>query len=257
MTTPFVDIWINCPDRTVADGIARAAIDARLAACANVYPAISSVYRWKGAVEQADEVPLLLKTRAAHFDRVSALVKSLHPYEVPSIVAVPMASVEADYGDWLRAETEAETTGEYTPRRAWFRDIVTVGPVAIKLNAICAEGAGIGDAVFDAATAKLRSTENEIVRTPHLGAGFAILHEGDEGRWLLLHWWVSGGIATRKLWRADLVPNAHFVEADPLLMACVWELGLIDFERRAWINTAMSGKAVSDYTEERFSGEYV
>lgn len=257
MTTPFIDIWINCPDRPVADGIARAAVDARLAACANVFPGVSSVYRWQGEVEQAEEVPLLLKCRAADFERVSALVRSLHPYQVPSIVAAPLAAVDATYGEWLRTQTSETVSCAYQPRRAWFREMVAIGPVSVKLNAICADGATIGDEVFEAAIAKMRSAENEIAHTPHQGAGFAILHEGEEARWLLLHWWVKGGIAARKLWRADRSPDGRFVEADPLLMACVWELGLIDFERRAWMNTAMSGKTVSDYTEERFSGEYV
>ena len=63
MATQFVDIWINCPDRAVADRIASAAIEQRLAACANVLAPISSIYRWKGAVEQAEEVPLLRECR--------------------------------------------------------------------------------------------------------------------------------------------------------------------------------------------------
>ena len=145
----------------------------------------------------------------------------------------------------------------YRPRRAWFQELVEVGAASIKLNAICGMDRHIEADVFDTARARLVTARSEIERTPQLGAGFAILHEGDEGRWLLLHWWVAGGIATRKLWRADLVPHSEFIDADPLLMACVWELGIIDFERRAWMRTAMSGKPVSDYIADRFSGEYV
>src|SRR5690606_32472432 len=145
----------------------------------------------------------------------------------------------------------------YRPRRAWFRELMHVGPVAIKLNAICADGEQIDDAMFDKAKARILTAQGEMLRTPHHGAGFAILHEGEDGRWLLLHWWVTGGVSARRLWRADLAPDAAFIEADPLLFACVWELGLIDFERRAWIETAMSGKPVAAYTEQRFSGEYV
>ncbi len=122
---------------------------------------------------------------------------------------------------------------------------------------ISATGAEIDETIFQDAKAQILSAEVEIERTQHQGAGFAVLHEGDEGRWLLLHWWVSGGIATRRLWRSDLVTDAQFLEADPLLMACVWELGLIDFERRSWMRTAMSGKPVSDYIEDRFSGDYI
>ncbi|MBS9721683.1 hypothetical protein JYU29_13420 [Tianweitania sp. BSSL-BM11] len=132
-----------------------------------------------------------------------------------------------------------------------------VGPTAIKLNAICADAAAIDDAVFDKAKAQIIEAEPEMSGMPHLGAGFAILHEGEEGRWLLLHWWQPGGICARKLWRADLHPDAMFEEAAPHLFACVWELALIDFERRAWMETAMSHKSISDYIATRFSGDTV
>ncbi len=102
----FVDIWINCPDRAVAEAIAQAAVEARLAACANILSPVSSLYRWKGAVERAEEVPLVLKTRAGRFDAVAALAKSLHPYETPSIVATALEPVEAGYADWLAEETK-------------------------------------------------------------------------------------------------------------------------------------------------------
>lgn len=101
----FVDIWINCPDRAAAERIADAAIGDRLAACANILPPISSIYRWKGAVERADEIPLLLKARTADFDAVADLVRAIHPYETPSIVATELAAIDKGYADWLAAET--------------------------------------------------------------------------------------------------------------------------------------------------------
>ena len=140
----LIDVWVNCPARAVADRIAEAAIGGRLAGCANLLPPVASLYRWKGAVERAEEVPLVLKTRAGHFDALVALARSLHPYETPSIVAMPLDAVEEDYARWLREETLAtEAGGEYRPRRAWFERLVEAGPVAIKLNAICAEDAAI------------------------------------------------------------------------------------------------------------------
>lgn len=250
-----IDIWINCPDRAVADRIAEAAIEARLAACANVLAQVSSLYRWQGALERAEEVPLILKTRARHFDAVAALARSLHPYEVPSIVATPLEQAEAAYAGWLHAETEApQAAVEYRPRRAWFQGLVQAGPATIKLNTICADGAHVDADTLARAGAVIASAAGEIAATDHRGAGFAVLHEGEQGRWLLLHWWLAGGIAARKLWRADLVPHSPFVEAAPHLMACVWELGVIDFERRAWMRTAMSGKPVPAYIDDRFCG---
>lgn len=103
----FIDIWINCPDRATADTIAQACVEARLAACANILAPIVSFYRWTGAIERAEEIPLILKTRADHFEAVTAIAKKLHPYEVPSIVATELPLVERGYAAWLDAETRA------------------------------------------------------------------------------------------------------------------------------------------------------
>jgi periplasmic divalent cation tolerance protein len=103
----FIDVYITCPDRSVAETIARACISERLAACANIGSPITSLYTWKGALETAEEIPLHLKTRAALFDKLSFRVKSLHPYETPCIIAIELVAVEADYAAWLEAETDA------------------------------------------------------------------------------------------------------------------------------------------------------
>ena len=110
MAERLVDVWVNCPDRVTAERIADACVTARLAACANIFAPIFSIYRWKGAIERAEEVPLVLKTRAELFEALSARVKALHPYEVPSIVATELPLVEKDYADWLAAETQETTT---------------------------------------------------------------------------------------------------------------------------------------------------
>lgn len=149
------------------------------------------------------------------------------------------------------------TLNAYKPRRAWFQEVMKVGSMSIKVNAICADGKTIDDVVLDRAKARILQAEPNMMRTSQLGAGFAILHEGEEGRWLLLHWWLGGGICARKLWRADLPADAEFEDAAADLFACVWELAIIDFERRAWTETAMSHKPVSDYIARRFSGETV
>ena len=68
---------------------------------------IISLYTWKGDLETAEEIPLHVKTRATLFDKLSARVKSLHPYETPCIIATELVAVEADYAAWLEAETVA------------------------------------------------------------------------------------------------------------------------------------------------------
>jgi periplasmic divalent cation tolerance protein len=99
----------NTPDRAVAQKIASALIEQRLAACVNVLAECTSVYRWKGAVEAAAEVPLLIKTRAEQYDAVEAAICSLHPYELPEIIAFPVARGLPAYLDWVEAQTVAET----------------------------------------------------------------------------------------------------------------------------------------------------
>lgn len=101
----FIDVYITCPDQTVAETIARACVAERLAACANIGGAVTSVYSWKGAIETAEEIPLLIKTRATLFDKLTSRVRALHPYETPCIIATALVAAEADYARWLFAET--------------------------------------------------------------------------------------------------------------------------------------------------------
>ncbi|WP_417678070.1 divalent-cation tolerance protein CutA [Roseibium sp.] len=100
-----LEIWINCPDDETADSIAESLIDLRLAACANKHQPVESSYRWKGNVEFEPEIPLVVKTREDLFDKIVEAVRSIHPYETPSILGVPVEFVNPDYRDWVMAET--------------------------------------------------------------------------------------------------------------------------------------------------------
>ena len=86
-----------------AEAIARSAVEARIAACAQVSGPITSVYRWQGAVETAQEWMVTFKTTAEHYPALEAHVRQMHPYELPEIVTVPLGGSEA-YLDWVRAE---------------------------------------------------------------------------------------------------------------------------------------------------------
>lgn len=103
----IVAIQVNCPDRGTAERIAEALLEARLVACANLRAPMTSLYRWKGNLERDEEIPLILKTREDLFDRVAETVRRLHPDETPCIFATPVARVNADYAEWVRAETAA------------------------------------------------------------------------------------------------------------------------------------------------------
>jgi len=109
VTQPDTAVWIvmtNVPDRETAQAIARALVEARAAACVNVMSACISVYRWRGKIETADEVPLFIKTTERRYPEVERLIRSLHPYELPEIIAVPAGRGLPDYLSWV-AETTA------------------------------------------------------------------------------------------------------------------------------------------------------
>jgi len=95
----------NAPDREIAFGIARELVDGRLAACVNVLGGCDSVYRWEGRLESASEVPLLIKTRAPLYPDVEKLIRKLHPYELPEIIAVRIERGLPEYLQWAAAQT--------------------------------------------------------------------------------------------------------------------------------------------------------
>ena len=101
----LVEICVNCPNLEVAQRISDLLIEERLIACANIHASIQSSYHWKGSIEQETEVPLIVKTREELFDLVAEKIKTLHPYETPSIIGVAVDRVNQDYLDWIYAET--------------------------------------------------------------------------------------------------------------------------------------------------------
>ena len=104
MTDALV-VLTNLPDRAEALHLAQTLVERRLAACVNVLAECTSVYRWQGAIENATEVPVLIKTRSALYPDVEAVIRELHPYELPEIVAVPVSYGLSAYLDWVGAET--------------------------------------------------------------------------------------------------------------------------------------------------------
>ena len=87
--------------------IASALVNERLAACVSVFPPMTSVYRWQGAVERASECQVVVKTTRARLDAVIARVRALHSYEMPELLVLPVDGGGEAYLDWLRRETSA------------------------------------------------------------------------------------------------------------------------------------------------------
>jgi periplasmic divalent cation tolerance protein len=99
-----VIIMTNFPDRVSALALAKELVEQRLAACVNVLSECSSVYRWKNEIERADEVPVLIKTLSQNYPQVESLVRRMHPYELPEIIAVPVVEGFPGYMQWIADE---------------------------------------------------------------------------------------------------------------------------------------------------------
>ncbi len=98
-------VWVTVPDHETALRLAHQVVDENLAACANIIPGLTSIYTWKGKKEKSHEELLMIKTRSALVEAIITRIKAFHPYEVPEIIAVPIAQGEAAYLRWIEEET--------------------------------------------------------------------------------------------------------------------------------------------------------
>jgi periplasmic divalent cation tolerance protein len=101
MLTETLVVLCTLPDREHASQIAHALVEEQLAACVNLIPGLVSVFRWQGAVQQDEEVLLLIKTSQAVYPQLEQRIRALHPYELPEIIAVPIQTGQAEYLQWI------------------------------------------------------------------------------------------------------------------------------------------------------------
>lgn len=102
-------VMTSMPDAAAAQALAASLIEERLAACVNILAPCRSVYRWQGMIENAEEIPLLIKTTAARYAALEAAIRAAHPYELPELIAVPVACGLSEYLDWVAASTRTKT----------------------------------------------------------------------------------------------------------------------------------------------------
>lgn len=102
--TDKIVVLSACGSAAEAEKVARALVEQRLAACVNVVPGVRSIYRWKGAVEQASEWLLVIKTSRGLFDRVREAIVRRHSYDLPEAVALPIQNGSEEYLSWLGNE---------------------------------------------------------------------------------------------------------------------------------------------------------
>jgi periplasmic divalent cation tolerance protein len=99
--TEFLSVYMTAPTRDEADEIARVLVEEGLAACATIFWDVTSVYRWQGKVEQAQECVIIVKTLGNKFDALQKRVKEIHSYDCPCIVATVITTGNPDYLEWL------------------------------------------------------------------------------------------------------------------------------------------------------------
>ncbi len=98
-------VLVTAPDAEVGEQLARALVEERLAACVNVIPGIRSFYRWEGKVQSDDEVLLVIKTRDDRCEALADRVRSLHPYDLPEVLALPAVGGSVPYLEWVEQES--------------------------------------------------------------------------------------------------------------------------------------------------------
>lgn len=104
--TGFVAVLVTVGSAEEARGLAKALVEERLIACANVIGPVQSIYRWQGAVEEAAEHLLILKARAEDLPVLTARIEALHAYDVPEVLALPLIGGAARYLAWLTDATD-------------------------------------------------------------------------------------------------------------------------------------------------------
>jgi len=104
--SPYRLILCTCPNTQVAEQLATSLVEQRLAACINIVPGLTSIYRWQGKLEKGTEVLLLIKSTREHYSAVESAIRQQHPYELPEIIAVTLDEGSPDYLRWITTSLE-------------------------------------------------------------------------------------------------------------------------------------------------------
>jgi len=109
MDVEYIIVLITCPNKEVSEGVAKALLEQKLAACVNTMTPVTSLYTWKGEINRDEEMLLIVKSRADLFEsELIPAVKAVHPYEVPEIIALPVIMGSEDYLGWIREVTRGD-----------------------------------------------------------------------------------------------------------------------------------------------------
>jgi periplasmic divalent cation tolerance protein len=103
----FCVVFVTTPSEEVAEKIAKTLVEEGVAACVNILTQVRSIYRWKGRVEDEREALMVIKTRFSLFDNLKGIVRSMHPYSVPEVIALPIQGGTEEYLRWMEEVTSA------------------------------------------------------------------------------------------------------------------------------------------------------
>ncbi len=106
MNTQYIVVLVTAKDKKEAEKIARGLLKAKLIACANIAEGVQSLFWWQGKIDSSQEVLLVLKTKKILFKKVMTKVKSLHSYQTPEIIALPIVAGSEDYLSWINSSCD-------------------------------------------------------------------------------------------------------------------------------------------------------
>ncbi len=105
MNDTYLLVMTTCPTQECASNIARILIEAKLAACVQISPQLTSIYQWQGEICEDQEFALHIKCHQQRYDEIAMLVNKLHPYEVPELIATQIVHGSSAYLDWIKETT--------------------------------------------------------------------------------------------------------------------------------------------------------
>jgi periplasmic divalent cation tolerance protein len=100
----YIQIVTTTDKKEDAEKIAMTLVERKLAACVQIAGPIFSTYQWKGNIEKAEEWQCVIKSREDRYKEIEEVIKSIHPYEVPEIIAIPIIAGSGEYLNWLQGE---------------------------------------------------------------------------------------------------------------------------------------------------------